>query len=72
MNQCPKCKNKMRVTHTYSIGEKGRTQRLYCEKCHTVATAVALVVNIDPEYGQGAAKLAKKIRESNKKPVIET
>lgn len=66
MNECPNCGNKMRVTNTYSVGDSGKTQRLFCDKCYTVATTVTIVVNVDPRYGEGAAMLAKRIREGER------
>lgn len=68
---CPKCGSRMEVTHTYRV-ERGSTQRLQCEnkKCGTIATAVRLLVAINPRYGDGAAAIRRVLDE--RYPVTRT
>lgn len=59
---CPKCqKERMKVTHSYSV-PGGSTQRLECPRCLTVATVEAVVIAIDPRYGEGAAARAARLK----------
>jgi len=55
------------VTNTYDVGTTGRVQRLVCRNrsCWCVVTAQVIyqIVNIDPDYGQGASSVAKKLKE---------
>lgn len=62
---CPNCNSRMTVTHSYSAGPKAYTKRLECsdEKCGTVATATLIMESVNPGYGEGAAALAKKLRD---------
>jgi hypothetical protein len=63
---CPKCGNSLDVTHSYRAGVGVGTQRQECSKCNCVLTAVTFVIvmNVDPDYGQGAAKIAKKLAKT--------
>lgn len=72
--KCPKCENEMEVTNTYQAGCAGRTQRLYCGKCHIEATAfiATILVNTTPSYGEGAKALAKKIADLSPAEAVKT
>ena len=59
---CPKCKERMRVTHTISVPPFGGTQRLECV-CGCVATVESVIVAIDPRHGDGARARARKLAE---------
>lgn len=63
---CEKCKAKLEVSHTYSA-PGGKTQRLECPECLTVHTAITVLVNNDPDKGEGAAALAKKMEREGAK-----
>ena len=63
--ECPRCNQPMRVTHSYSAGRTGRTQRQVCEACGKVVTVVARIAHEDPKRGQGAAAVAKKLAEDH-------
>jgi predicted Zn finger-like uncharacterized protein len=58
---CPKCDTQMRVTHSIRAGNDAMTQRVECPKCNTVGTVQAILVNINPGHGEGAAAIAKKL-----------
>lgn len=62
---CEKCGGKLLVNNTYRT-TGGKTQRLECVDCLTVHTAVTVVVNSDPDRGEGAAALAKRINKGEK------
>lgn len=66
---CPKCKGEMRVVRTIQVGDDAQTRHLECPnmKCGTTGTAVSFVVNHDPGYGKGAAKLAEEIKNGRVK-----
>ena len=63
---CPKCGKSMRVTHSFPVAS-GKIQRLECT-CRTVATLKAVLVNVNPGFGQGAAAMAKKLRKGGPSP----
>lgn len=68
--KCPKCGKKLAATHLSSAGKIGETHRVQCvnPKCALVVTTVTFMAAIDPPYGQGAASLAGKIKQSGKIP----
>lgn len=55
---CPKCSGVLRVTHTFSAGEGGRTSSARCSGCKKRFTLVTFVVEAE-ERGRGAKGLAK-------------
>ncbi len=55
------CGGALRVTNTYATSG-GKTQRLECNKCHTVRNAVTLVLPGESRHGQGAYVLAQKAK----------
>jgi len=57
---CKCCSGKLKVKHSYGT-PSGKSQRLECEDCFVVHTAVVAIVNVDPERGQGAHALAKRL-----------
>ena len=57
---CKSCGGKLKVKNSYRT-PNGKTQRLECECCYCVHTAAVLLINSDPERGEGAAALAKRI-----------
>lgn len=66
--KCPKCDHRMRCTNGYRV-PGGSALRYECGQCQTVVTAHAIqkikIVAIDPEYGEGAAALAKRLRKTD-------
>lgn len=64
---CPKCGNQMEITHTFTAGEHAKTQRLECKKCNMVGTAQTILVNVNPDRGEGAKALADKLRKQGYK-----
>ncbi len=58
---CINCKIKLRVTHTYSAGDSGKTQSLVCPKCEKryVVTAVCE----EASQGEGAYAKAQAIKK---------
>lgn len=66
--RCPRCKGKMKVTHSYTT-DAGRSQRLEC-KCGLTATAVSVIVAIDPETGQGVGAYVKKLQKEKAPPSV--
>lgn len=68
---CPKCSKPMKVTHSYTAGATARTQRLECVHCGTVAVAQAMIVLLNPGYGQGAESLAKRLRKKSPAAFVE-
>lgn len=59
--RCIKCDGKLEVKNTYSV-DQVKTQKLECVDCFCVHTSVVVLVNVDPERGEGAAALVKRIR----------
>lgn len=59
--ECPKCKTRMRVQHTYKIDGASHTSRAACPACGHVVTCISMVVFEDPAAGQGAYSLSKKL-----------
>lgn len=66
---CPRCQSKMKVTHSYAT-EAGRAQRLVCRNCGISATAVSLIVAVDPGVGEGVDALTKKLRQQKTPPSV--
>lgn len=66
---CRECGEKIRVRQTYAT-PTGKTQRLECEGCHMTFTGVLLIVNQDPDRGEGAAALARRICAGEEAPWI--
>lgn len=60
--KCPNCESRLKVTNSYQAGNAGITQRLFCEECLTTVSAVTVLVQVNPNYGQGAKSLAHKIK----------
>lgn len=59
---CPKCKEKLRVTHTYQAGERAESRNLKCQCCGYVATSVTFLIERQPrKHGRGAKAMADKI-----------
>lgn len=58
--RCKRCDGKLKVTHTYST-PRGRCQRAECPDCLTTHTLLAVVVNVDPDRGEGAQALSKRL-----------
>ena len=59
---CPNCKEKLKVSHTYRT-PAATTQRSECPGCLLVTTNVILMVNVNPDEGEGARALAAKLRK---------
>lgn len=68
---CENCGSKnTKVTHTFVVeGASARTQRMYCHNCGVDYAVVCFVVAKEPQHGEGAAALARKLR--GKKPRLE-
>lgn len=68
---CPKCGERMGITHAYEVNNSSKTQRMECPACCMVCTAVTItaIVVVDPGYGQGANVLAQKIAERSVKTI---
>ena len=64
--KCPRgdCDGELRVTHTYSAGKAGKTQRLVCEICQHITTAVTFLKDGEG-YGNGAAAWVDKLKTSS-------
>lgn len=64
--KCPRreCDGQLRVTHTYSAGRAGKTQRLLCDKCERPTTAVTILRDGEG-YGNGASAAARRLTESD-------
>ncbi len=60
---CPKCKVKMLVTHTYKVCGEAATSRHTCPKCNSVCTAVTVALFRDPVAGQGAYSIEKVMKK---------
>lgn len=56
------CGGTLKVTQTYRT-PCGKAQRLECLGCLTVYTAAVILVNRNPDRGEGAAALARRLRE---------
>ncbi len=54
----------MNVTHSYDAGRGGQTQRLECSGCPCIATARTLIIATDPGYGDGAAAVARRMKNA--------
>ena len=65
---CPRCKEKMKVTHSYTA-DQGRSQRLTCE-CGLTATALTVIVAVDPEAGRGVDAYTKRLRKEKAPPSV--
>lgn len=62
---CPKCdKDTLVVTHSYSAGQAGQTQRQECLICGCVVTSRTLIEAVDPGYGEGAYSLAERLKKA--------
>ena len=59
---CPQCKVKAVVEQTFAESA-GTARRGTCPQCRRVLTEVAFVTSVNPNRGQGAAAMARKIRE---------
>lgn len=59
--KCPKCGSRINATHTFSAGPQGSTRRSVCSKCRKTFTIVQAIVAEDPDSGEGAYALAKKM-----------
>jgi hypothetical protein len=57
------CDGQLKVTNTYSGGERGKAQRRQCEKCGLVVVTQTLILHVDPQHGQGAAAVARRMRD---------
>jgi hypothetical protein len=66
---CPKCNEPMKVTHTYKV-PGGATQRLECGQCLVIATVEAMIVALNPGYGEGAAARAQRLRATARTQVV--
>ena len=66
---CPKCRVRMVVRQSYKANSNTQTQRLECPECRLIGTAIRCLVNLRPDYGQGACHLAKKIEAGAPLPV---
>jgi len=67
---CSFCQTRLRVTRTVSAGPVGRTQEAECPACKRSFTTVTLILSDSEGYGNGAAAVAKKVR--NGKINLET
>jgi len=60
---CPKCKSRLRVTHSVSTQTQGSVQNCVCPnpKCKCVVVAVKVIAAIDPPPGKGFTSIANKM-----------
>lgn len=65
--KCPKCSDKLHVTHVYQAGETGETRDLRCGACGFKASSVTFLVERPQAHkkGQGGMALKRRI-ESGK------
>ena len=62
--RCPKCDTRLVVTHTYAAGDAGKTSTAKCQNCGLVATIVSTIQAINPKRGEGAAAVAKEMKNA--------
>jgi hypothetical protein len=60
--QCHKCDVRLKVVRTVTAGPAGRTQEADCPKCGGRYTCVTLILSDSEGYGNGAAAVAKRVR----------
>lgn len=65
---CPKCQEKMKVTHSYSAST-GRSQRLACD-CGLVGIAVTVMVATDPVSGEGVHATLERLKKAKTPPSL--
>ena len=65
MIPCPRCKTPMNRANCYKCGEYGSVRRLSCPNCFLVATEQSFLVNVDPDKGEGAFALSKKLADKD-------
>jgi len=58
---CPKGCGRLSVTNSYKAGNSALTQRLTCRKCKLSLTSVTIITTENPDRGQGAICIAKKL-----------
>lgn len=59
---CPQCGGKIKVTHTYVAGRKGKTQASKCIACKTAWTLVTVVIG-EHKQGRGAYAVAQQLQD---------
>lgn len=59
---CAECKIKMAVTHSVRVSGETAVARHTCPRCNAVCTSIAMVIYRDPQRGQGAIGVAKKMQ----------
>lgn len=70
--QCPKClEGRLRVSHTHSAGPGRQAQRRQCDKCLMTFTTVCTILHTDPDYGQGAAIVARQMKVGAPAPLTD-
>ena len=61
--KCPKCTEKLRVSHTYTATKSVKTHRAVCDECGTVVVIVSEIRFVNPSHGEGAAAEARRIEK---------
>jgi hypothetical protein len=67
---CNTCQERLKVVRTVTAGPCGRTQEAECPTCKRTYTCVTLILSDSEGYGNGAAAVAKRVR--NGKISLET
>ena len=64
--ECPKCKTgNLKITNVYSGSDRGRFKKAQCLSCLCTVTIQELIINVDPEHGEGAYALARRTEKQN-------
>lgn len=62
--KCPNCNSKnVYVTHSYSAGTEGSTQRRECRDCDMIFTTATVILTMNPRRGEGASAVADRMRK---------
>lgn len=58
--RCSECEGKLKVTNVYAT-PAAKLKRVECLCCGAVGTVMDVLINMNPDYGQGAHAIAQKI-----------
>lgn len=64
--KCPKCKGKIKITHSYSAGDSAKSMGGKCKDCGYKVTIIAIIAEENPKHGKGAYAYKKKLEKSCK------
>ena len=63
---CPKCKNRLRITHVYQAGVAGKTSNGVCDSCNKRYVLIHAVIG-EAAPREGASAIARKMEVSHEK-----